>query len=421
MITVNEIIHVLKNTKEISDYEILTSHKQSSELFFVAKKLEMNRATNTQTISIKVYCDVEDSRGSSTVVVTSADTLDSLQKKIQASIQKAKTALNPYYPLTSLQNSVHITQENPYTLNEIALKVADTIMQANDNKDACLNATEIFVSKLTNTFINSNDVNQYEENYQIEFEIIPTSSNGDEEYELYDYYKSDVLDVDAITQEVKDKLELVKQRVQAKHLSDVQIPKDIPVLMYGEMADVIVQGLLSNATYMAEVTKSNHYVVNDAISKTPFSLTLHGSIEGVSASKHFDEHGVTLTKHPLIQGGKLIDTFGDIQFGYYLKKQPSGNYMASLIESEGIDVTKQPHLIIDAFSAPQLEKSSGYFGGEVRLARYFDGEKYIPLTAFTVSGNLYKGLENVQFSKETATTNTYKGPKYFIFHALDFS
>lgn len=421
MITVNEIIKLLKDTKEISDYEILTTNKQSSELFFVLKKLEMNRATNTQTITIKVYCDFEKSRGSSTIVVTSADTTDTLQKKIHASIQKAKTAFNLYYPLTSNQNIVHVSQDHKTSLNAFALKVADAIMEANDDSEAWINATEIFVSKVENTFINSNAVEQYEEKYQFEFEMIPTASNGEEEYELYDYYRSDVLDVDAISKEVKEKLQLTKARAQAKHLSDVQIPKDIPVFMYGEMADVIVQGLLNNATYMSQVTKSNHYVVNDVVSNTPFSLVLEGNITGVSASKSFDEHGVTLMKHPLIQDGKLIDTFGDIQFGYYSQKKPTGNYQACSIECEGIDITNQPHLIIDAFSAPQLEKASGYFGGEVRLARYFDGEKYIPLTAFTVSGNLYEAFKDVQFSKEIATTNTYKGPKYFIFSHLDFS
>ena len=68
-----------------------------------------------------------------------------------------------------------------------------------------------------------------------------------------------------------------------------------------------------------------------------------------------------------------------------------------------------------------MEDSSGYFGGEVRLARYFDGEKYVPLTSFTVSGNIYKSLKNVKFSNEMTTTRSYKGPKYFIFNDLDIS
>ena len=43
--------------------------------------------------------------------------------------------------------------------------------------------------------------------------------------------------------------------------------------------------------------------------------------------------------------------------------------------AETMPYKKKPHLIIETFSAPQLESDSGYWGGEVRLARYYDGKK----------------------------------------------
>ena len=59
MMNEKDIVEVLKANEKIADYEIIISNKESSELFFVLKKLELNRATNTENISINVYVDLK--------------------------------------------------------------------------------------------------------------------------------------------------------------------------------------------------------------------------------------------------------------------------------------------------------------------------------------------------------------------------
>jgi PmbA protein len=145
-------------------------------------------------------------------------------------------------------------------------------------------------------------------------------------------------------------------------------------------------------------------------------------IAGCAASRRFDSHGTVLRSVNLIKDGIAKNTFGDIQFGYYNnEKKISGNLPVAQVKAEGIDYKKEPHLIIENFSAPQLEPDSGYWGGEVRLARYFDGKKYIPLTGFSISGNIYDDIKDVKFSKEENITARYKGPKYMIFKGLKIS
>ena len=108
MMKLKDINKILKANKKISDYEIISNKKESSELFFVLKKLELNRATLTESISIKIYVDVKDLRGSSTILVTSADDEKTLNKKINEAIKKAKAALNKYYPLVTNQKKIDI-------------------------------------------------------------------------------------------------------------------------------------------------------------------------------------------------------------------------------------------------------------------------------------------------------------------------
>lgn len=413
---VEELIALLKKETSISAFEITKTTKQSSELFFVKKGMELNRATNTEDIVIDVYVDQDEQRGSSKVIVTSADDADTIGAKLASAVQRAKLAMNPYFPLAEKQDCVDTEVQIPESLNEIAIKVADAIMAVDCYKDGQLNATEIFVSKITKEFYNSSSVAQREEKFSIEFETIPTWSNHAEEFELYKYYRNNKFDAESIKEEVTQILQLSKERSEAKKTSDVGLPKDLPVLVYGEMASLIVRNVVDNASYMSKVTQSNHYEVGDRISKNPFSVTLKGSIPGCINSADFDEHGVALTSLALIKDGKLIDTFGDIQFGHYAGvKNPSGNYKVCEITGETSDFVSKPHIIIDHFSAPQLESASGYFGGEVRMARYFDGEKYIPLSSFTVTGNIYEDIKDIRFSKENTTTVNYTGPKYFIF------
>ena len=53
-------------------------------------------------------------------------------------------------------------------------------------------------------------------------------------------------------------------------------------------------------------------------------------------------------------------------------------------------------------------------GGEVRLGFYFDGEKEIPVTGFSISGNIHELKKNLTLSSDTVTLPRYHGPKYVL-------
>lgn len=356
------------------------------------------------------------------IAVTSADDADSLNSKITAAVKKAETALNPYYPLASNQTSLIKESANKESLNAIALKAAEAIDEANQSSESWLNATEIFVYVTRTEFLNSNDVHHVDTKLSVEFETIPTSSHNNEEFESYKYYRNNTFDKASIEQDIRDILHLVKQRSIARTIDTVNITKDTPVYMYGEMANLIVGNIMENTSYASHVTQSNHYDIDKPVSNTKFDMILKGQIEGAANARTFDNHGVVLKETEIIHDGINTNLFGDIQYGHYLNaKEITGSYPVAEIKAKNTVDALQPHLIIDHFSAPQLESASGYFGGEVRLARYFDGEKYIPLTGFSITGNIYEALQDVEFSSENTTTQKYQGPKYFIFKNLNIA
>ena len=412
----NEIIACLKANKKIDGYEITITEKDSRELFYVLEHLEINRAVKTNTTAVEVYTIDKKGTGSSLVTVTAADNSKTLAKKINAAISKAKAAKNNYYPLANKTENIVDKNEVKENLNDIASNIAKAVLSADVYEEGWINSTEIFVSKYTKEFINSNGVKHKENSFKIEVECIPTWSNKKEEFELYKFYESNKIDYKQITLEINEILNLAKDRSVAKKIKDVKIPKDVRVLVKNDMLDELVSNLCSDLSYRELFMHQNHYKIGDVISNNKFDLTMKAEINGCANSKKFDNHGVVLSTKKIIDKGVAKNNFGDIQFGHYLGvKDITGVLPVCELKADGVEYKNQKHLIIETFSAPQLEENSGYWGGEVRLARYFDGKKYIPLTDFSISGNIYEDLKNVEFSKEKSTAASYKGPKYFIF------
>jgi len=419
MMKKSEIIACLKANKKINGYEIHITNKDSRELFYVLKHLEINRAVKSQTIAIDVYSIDSKGTGSSLVTVTAADDKKTLTKKLNAAIKKAKSAKNQYYPLASKCKNVTCENKLDINLNDVAMNIAKAVFKANTYKDGWINSTEIFVSILNQEFINSNGIKHSASTLKVEVECIPTWSNKKEEFELYKFYESSAIKYSQITKEVDEILLLAKDRSNAKKIKDVKIPKDIKVLIKNDMRDLLVKNLCSDLSYRELYTHQNHYKQNDVISNTPFDLTMKAEIKGCTNSKRYDSHGVVLGSKKIVSKGIAKDNYGDIRFGYYLnKKSITGDLQVCELKTSGTDYKKGKYLIIDNFSSPQLEENSGYWGGEVRLARLYDGKKYIPLTGFSISGNIYDDFKNVEFSKEVAISKNYKGPKYFIFRNI---
>ena len=418
----SEIIKTLKANKKISDYELTLINKDSRELFYVLDHLEINRAVKIDSATIKVYVSDKKTTGSSLVMLTAADDERSLTRKLNSAITRAKSARNQYYPLAEKSVNIKDDRKNKQDLNLLATKVAEAVLKADHYKNGWINSTEIFVSNIREELINSRGVDHVTEYFKIEIECIPTWSNKKEEFELYKFYQSNRIDYKQITAEIEEILELAKARSMAKTIKEVELPEDLPILVKNDMLETIVDNFTYDLSYRNVYMKQNHYKLNDLLSNNPFDLTMKPTVSGCAASHKYDSHGVVLKAKNLIRKGVVKNNFGDIQFGYYLKeKDITGAIPVAEIKAEGVDYRKQKHLIIENFSAPQLEENSGYWGGEVRLARYFDGKKYIPLTGFSIAGNIYEDIKDVKFSKEQTTMVNYKGPKYMIFKGLKIS
>jgi len=412
-----DIIKCLKANKEISDYELVTRSKDSRELFYVLDHVEINRAVKVTKQAIYIYVNNKETTGSSLVNVLVSDDLKSLDKKIKDAVKKAKAAKNKYYPIPSNQESIN-DKSVKYDLNDIARKIGEAVFKGDIYDDGWLNSTEIFVTQTDEEFLNSKGIHHHTNHFSIEVEVIPTWKGKKEEIELYKFYETSNIDYKKITEEIKELLTNAKLRSEAKTLKDVKIPDDVKVLVKGDMLQNIVWNIKDNLSYSSTFQKTSHYNLKDKVSSN-LDLTLKPVVKGCNKSRKYDENGIVLKNIKIISNGIAKKLHGDQRFGYYLnEKNITGNIPVIEIDGERKEYSNEKHLIIENWSSPQLEDATGYWGGEVRLARYFDGEKYIPLTGFSITGDIYKDLLTVELSKENDLMSNYKGPKYFIFKGL---
>ena len=418
----------LLNQQKVSGYEIIKEDVHSVQRFFVLDKLETSRYGDTSDIHVTVYMDHTDQRGKAGFAVYPSDDDQIIVDKIQQAKANALLALNPYYPLVEPSTKTY-GKNQPWSdqqLQQKANDVAKMIYGIDHHPDVWINSTEIFVNEKQTTFINSNGVELSNITHWIEVELIPTSKNTlGEEFELY----LDVIDdTDGFTM-IKTKVEsLFKTTLDRAHaLSMPTMIHSCPVLISGQMRDMLMKCLLSDASYRTIYEKRNHYGMGQTIGNDGLSIMIKPSDPNVVASNGFDNHGCIIESRTIIDHGLYQNSYGDIIYGAYTNQdQISG--VPSVMEvnyTHGFDKDglTMDYLEIIHFSSPQLIASSGYFGGEVRLAYLHHDGKIIPVSGFSISGNLYEMVKTMKASGDTiADSNeeglSYIGPQYLLFDQM---
>ena len=71
---------------------------------------------------------------------------------------------------------------------------------------------------------------------------------------------------------------------------------------------------------------------------------------------------------------------------------------------------KEPYLQVVNFSDFQMDDFTGHFGGEIRLAFLFDGEKVTPVTGGSINGSIIDSQSSMLLSKEMQVEDGYEGP-----------
>ncbi len=421
---IDEIINNLRLQKEIDDWKIIEKRVDGSELFFVKDALDMNRSKQTQKFFVTIYHDFEENgkmyRGSSEFTIYPGE-ID-VESLIKENIFSSKFVKNTPYPLATPSEKRKESSAKAALSNSIDEVVS--CMYAERLEKTWINSSEIFMNHIQERIVNSKGVDVSNDLLSLYVEFVTTSRVEKEEVELYWSFQFSKFDDEIIKDKIANAMKATEDRSRAVKIPDI---KDIPVILTGESVKEFFKYHLYkvSARYIYEHL-SNAKVGMDLQNNTKgdrITMWIDPFLERSSYSVDYDEDGFPAKKVKIIDNSVVGNIWGGIRYAHYLGIEPTGHMTNFVVEAGKVsedDLQKSEYLKILSFSDFGVDPMTGDFGGEIRLGWYSDGERLIPVTGGSISGNV-SDVEEIILSKETQQEDNFFGPKSLKISGLKIS
>lgn len=408
----------------IVDYKINNEKKKQLELYFVKKDLDMRRIQEIDEYYVIVYKDFEKDgkkfRGSAETIITAEMDEAQVDKEIKDAYYAASFVANPYFELVE-GNEVTVKEDNKLTnmsLEEIASAFVESFYSADVLEDAFINSSEFFICRKTVMVCNSRGVKASYDKTIVKGEFI-VQCKAPQDVELFKEFEFDDLDTAELAKLVAQNLETVKARAIAS-----PAPKSgkYDVIVGGEDIHKFMSIYAVHADASMIYPKYSQYEVGmnvqgEDIIGEKINLTL-------KPSAPVSDDGIIMKELSLIEDGVLKAITAGARFAYYMNVPATGSleggYLNNGSTPEAV-MKSEPYLYVVSFSDLQVDVMSGHFGGEIRLAYLFDGDRVTPITGGSVGGSFLEAQKDIVFSKERYKDSKYEGPALMKLKNIDFA
>ena len=419
---IRKIANALRANPAVSGWLVNETATVSSQVFYVMQKRETARRVETREWTVTVYLrHGENGRylGSSSFAVGRILTKGELADRIAEAVFAARFVKNAAYDLVKGDRKRVWTEReasaDPYAVID---GIAATFFAA-ATPVSRFNALEIFHTRITVRIINSEGVDATKTTAKIDVEAIPSHDGPDRKVELIRMFTYKTVDPARIRADAEKAIADVAIRYDAVKLPAIG---RTDVILQGEEVEEFFRDLIANLSYEGVYRKATDKKIGDMLQKDPKGelLTIGWTLS--SRADAFDKDGVVLSPVTVVDRGRLVSHYGPNQYAQYLGMKPTGSFFtlaAAPGATSAAKMMKRPHLEIIALSGIQIDVYSGYIGGEVRLAVWFDGTKRIPVSGFSFSGNIDAVLSDLVLSKDTVSEFSYRGPKYLLLKGMD--
>lgn len=415
---------LLGENKEVSDYKINFVGTESSELFFVGKKLETARATDVCDILVTVYKDHDGKKGESAFSVYESMTEADLKEKIAAAVTRAKLVSNEPYDIVSGKIAQRDVPSNfsDYEPKELAALIAKAVQKADLLVSGAINALEIFVYRHETKVLNSKGVDVTEIKYDAMIEAIPTWNENGESVELYEAYRFTEFDEAEIIAEINEKMREVRDRRHAAKPAE-KIEADVVLNM--QEAGELFSELAGDLNYASVYSHLNLHKLGEDLQYgdgDKITITMKGEMKGSDYSAAFDSDGFELADKTIVENGKVTGYYGMNRFAAYLGEKPTGNLRCVGVNAGTLsddELEKTTYLECISLSGLQLDLYNDYIGGEIRLAYLHKDGKTIPVTGISMSGRLSNVLSSIRLSDKVKVRRNYGGPYKVLLKGME--
>lgn len=408
---IERILSALKKSG-VELYQITETREESAELFFIRRSLDMQRRKEIRQAQVVVYKEFSEGEnhmlGSASVQIQDSFTGEQMEKMFRDALYAAGFVRNKYYELYEGKKEAPTDDNLPETsLTEMTQMFTEALYAEDTETDVFLNSAELFATKTTCHILNSRGVDVGYRKSRIQGEFVVQCTDG-QDVETYQDFAYGDLNTEALRKKVRDTLEMTRARAKA-----VSAPPagEYRVIISGpyvkEIFSYYVERSDSSMIYPKYSTfRTGCNVQGETVEKDSINLTL-------KALEPYSTEGIPMRDRELIRDGKLLLIHGGNRYACYLGLEPTGNYRGCKAEAGKVsleEMKEKPYLEIVNFSDFQMDSFTGHFGGEIRLAFWYDGEKKIPVTGGSINGNILEAQKNLSFAREMQREETFEGP-----------
>lgn len=411
----DKLINILKSSN-VADYQIVQKETISHQAFFVEQKLDQHRINSVTHTTLTIYVDNEDKtkRGSSTKEIYQDETEDDIRQDIENMKFNALLAMNPYYPL--VENQKHFEEKSKIDLLDSLKNVIKAIQSIKNTETEKINSYEIFVNQNYIHILNSQNVDITYNQADEMVEIVINSLNKEHEVEVYHMIETGA---DQTTEEIRnDILEVFKKANDRSKAMPTKKAEKVHVLLSGsdlkEFFNYFVDKINTQLIYSGNSCTKLHDQIQQGDDTDKISLKAVAKLLYSSLNVPYSREGTEASDFMILDNGKYVNYTGSQIYAHYLglKNVPfAANYQVSGGSKTIEQMKKQPYLEIVQFSSFQVDIITGDFGGEFRLAYYYDGATVKPVTAGSITVNMNDILNHMYLSKETKQYNNWIIPQ----------
>jgi predicted Zn-dependent protease len=417
------LIAILKNTREVTGYKIIAVEEEAEEYFLIGKELDMDRVKQVRHFLVTVYQDFEEQgtrlKGSASVRIHPTMHDAEIRQAVAETAFAAGLVKNPFYPLVRPAGEDVVPAPARNTGKPVDrgfAAIVELLVPQNGEDEAELNSAEIFLTRSVVRVVNSEGVDLTGRSYRGQLEFITVSRNAGEEVELYRDLKFAELKPEVFKEKIGEMFRLAREKALAVPTPALRVHT---VLLSGEPVKEFfqyyyMQTAAKSAYEGISIFQPGQAIQGERVKGDKIRMELDPWLADSVESAGFDADGCLLEKVEIIRDGLFLRYWGDQQYSHYMGVTPTGSIKNMVIrggERTAAMLKTEPHLELLAFSDFQMDPVTGDFGGEIRLGRYFDGEKTVPVSGGSISGNIRAVQEEMYFSRELQSENDFAGPR----------
>jgi len=131
----------------------------------------------------------------------------------------------------------------------------------------------------------------------------------------------------------------------------------------------------------------------------------------------FDDEGVVLKKHNLVTEGTVEGFLADQRTSHWLGLPLTGinqNFSVSPGSADFQQVAGSTVLEVHSLRMADIEDSTGDFVAVVELADFHSTQSKLPVTGFSLRGNLRTVLSEARFSSDIGSWENFEGPEFLL-------